>query len=136
MNEHAYPMRPSLMRANWDDRAVNILCSRWGFGPSVREIASELGPSFTRNAVIGKAHRMGLAPMARAPSKPRVIAEPKPKCEPKPKLPKKAKPMSVAKPVAVAPMPADTIPAGYRFSMRYCKSGRHRRSSGSSWRSG
>ena len=43
----------------WTDERVNTLTRMWKSGQSAQEIASELG--ITRNAVIGKAHRLGLS---------------------------------------------------------------------------
>ena len=43
----------------WTDERVELLKKRWTEGKSAAEIAKELGEGVTRNAVIGKAHRMG-----------------------------------------------------------------------------
>ncbi len=76
---------------SWTDERVELLKKMWGEGQSASQIAKELG-GVTRNAVIGKVHRLGLsnrtAPGAAAAGK----AEPKP--DPKPK------------PAAAAPSPA------------------------------
>lgn len=45
---------------SWTDERVATLKELWEKGLSASQIASELG-GVTRNAVIGKAHRMGLA---------------------------------------------------------------------------
>jgi GcrA cell cycle regulator len=45
---------------SWTDERVALLKKLWEKGLSASQIASELG-GVTRNAVIGKAHRMGLA---------------------------------------------------------------------------
>ena len=50
----------------WSDERVAVLKKMWLEGNSASEIAKVLG-NITRNAVIGKAHRLKLA--ARAPSK-------------------------------------------------------------------
>jgi GcrA cell cycle regulator len=47
----------------WTNKRVELLRKRWADGYSASEIAAELG-GVTRNAVIGKAHRLGLAPRA------------------------------------------------------------------------
>lgn len=47
----------------WDDRAIKILTNLWEAGWTATNIANELGGygySVTRNAVIGKVHRMGI----------------------------------------------------------------------------
>ena len=45
---------------SWTDDRVNILKKLWGEGHTAAEIAKELG-GVTRNAVIGKAHRLKLS---------------------------------------------------------------------------
>lgn len=44
----------------WTDERVGVLTAMWKNGHNAREIAEELG-GVTRNAVIGKAHRLGLS---------------------------------------------------------------------------
>ena len=44
----------------WTDDRVEILKKLWAEGLSASQIARELG-DVTRNAVIGKVHRLGLA---------------------------------------------------------------------------
>lgn len=44
----------------WTDERVEIMRARWAEGKSAGEIARELG-GVTRNAVIGKLHRLGIA---------------------------------------------------------------------------
>ena len=44
----------------WSDERVAILKKMWLEGSSASEIAKELG-NITRNAVIGKVHRLGLS---------------------------------------------------------------------------
>lgn len=51
----------------WSDSSVGILQKMWGKGSSAAEIAGMIGHGVTRNAVIGKAHRLGLK--AAAPAK-------------------------------------------------------------------
>jgi GcrA cell cycle regulator len=80
---------------SWTDERVETLKKMWGEGQSASQIAKELG-GVTRNAVIGKVHRLGLsnragsataAPAkAAAKEKPAVKAAPAaPKPAPKPK---------------------------------------------------
>ena len=45
---------------SWTDNRVAVLKKLWGEGKTAAEIASELG-GVTRNAVIGKAHRLKLS---------------------------------------------------------------------------
>src|SRR5258705_12331893 len=51
----------------WTDERVELLKKLWGDGLSASQIAGELG-GITRNAVIGKVHRLGLSGRAKAPS--------------------------------------------------------------------
>lgn len=64
----------------WTDERVELLKKLWTEGLSASQIAAELG-GITRNAVIGKVHRLGLSGRAKSPSsaaprprKPRVAA--------------------------------------------------------------
>lgn len=49
----------------WTDERVELLKKRWAEGLSASQIAAELG-GVTRNAVIGKVHRLGLSGRAKA----------------------------------------------------------------------
>jgi len=51
----------------WTDDRVELLKRLWSEGLSASQIAGELG-GITRNAVIGKVHRLGLSGRAKAPS--------------------------------------------------------------------
>ncbi|MEL6572190.1 MAG: GcrA family cell cycle regulator [Pseudomonadota bacterium] len=85
---------------SWTDERVETLKKMWGEGQSASQIAKELG-GVTRNAVIGKVHRLGLSNRAgsggSAPSKP--AAEKKapaaPKVETKSAIKPKAEPKKV-----------------------------------------
>lgn len=46
---------------SWTDERVALLKRLWGEGKSAAEIAKALGGGLTRNAVIGKAHRLKLS---------------------------------------------------------------------------
>jgi len=46
---------------SWTDERVALLKKLWGEGKSAAEIAKTLGGGLTRNAVIGKAHRLKLS---------------------------------------------------------------------------
>ena len=52
----------------WTDEIVEQLKQHWMDGKSASQIASLLGNGVTRNAVIGKVHRLGLAGRAKTPS--------------------------------------------------------------------
>ncbi|RED18160.1 GcrA family cell cycle regulator [Pontivivens insulae] len=78
----------------WTDERVEILKKMWGEGKSASVIAKELG-GVTRNAVIGKVHRLGLSNRTTtAPAS--KTAEPAPKPEP----------VKAAEPAAKKPDPA------------------------------
>jgi GcrA cell cycle regulator len=82
---------------SWTDERIDSLKSMWEKGMTASQIAEELG-GVSRNAVIGKAHRLGLQSR---PSPVKAAAEP---AKPAPK-PVEAKPKPAA-PVAAAPAPA------------------------------
>ncbi len=66
---------------SWTDERVETLKKMWGEGQSASQIAKELG-GVTRNAVIGKVHRLGLSNRAGGapPSqRPRKSPPPRPK---------------------------------------------------------
>ncbi len=52
----------------WTDETVEQLKQHWMDGKSASQIAGLLGNGVTRNAVIGKVHRLGLAGRAKTPS--------------------------------------------------------------------
>jgi len=52
---------------SWNDERVELLKKLWSDGLSASQIAAELG-GITRNAVIGKVHRLGLSGRAKSPS--------------------------------------------------------------------
>ena len=59
--------------AGWSDDRVTTLSKLWRDGLSASQIATQLG-GVTRNAVIGKVHRLGLSGRG-APSTPRAMAQ-------------------------------------------------------------
>ncbi|WP_438975221.1 GcrA family cell cycle regulator, partial [Roseicyclus sp.] len=80
---------------SWTDERVETLKKMWGEGQSASQIAKELG-GVTRNAVIGKVHRLGLsnrtggggttpAPQAKAAPEPELRQAPKPARKDEPK---------------------------------------------------
>ena len=81
---------------SWTDERVETLKKMWGEGQSASQIAKELG-GVTRNAVIGKVHRLGLS--NRAGSGGAAAA----KVAPKEKLAAKVAIKAPAKPKAVPP---------------------------------
>jgi GcrA cell cycle regulator len=59
---------------SWTDERVELLKKLWSDGLSASQIAAELG-GITRNAVIGKVHRLGLS--GRAKSASAAVARPR-----------------------------------------------------------
>ena len=53
---------------SWTDERVEQLKQHWLEGKSASQIAGLLGNGLTRNAIIGKVHRLGLAGRAKSPS--------------------------------------------------------------------
>ncbi|ARC89239.1 GcrA family cell cycle regulator [Rhodovulum sp. MB263] len=122
---------------SWTDERVETLKRMWAEGQSASQIAKELG-GVTRNAVIGKVHRLGLsnragaaparpAPAAAAATAPAAKEKPAPKPEaapaaapaapasPSPATPE-SRPAAAQEPQDAAPPPAATrkaiVPAG------------------------
>lgn len=97
---------------SWTEERIATLTKMWEGGSTASEIATELG-GVSRNAVIGKAHRLGLkarpSPVKakdkkKAPNK--KEAAPKPaaaKVKPKAPAPKKAKEADAPKPAVPTP---------------------------------
>jgi len=97
---------------SWTDERVELLKKMWGDGQSASQIAKELG-GVTRNAVIGKVHRLGLSnrvTTSTAKTDTTAKAEPKPAAEPKAKV--APKPEAAARPATPIPMRKAIIPAG------------------------
>lgn len=66
---------------SWTDERVTVLKKLWAEGHSASQIAKQLG-GVTRNAVIGKVHRLGLSGRAtpsRPVKRPPRLARPKPR---------------------------------------------------------
>ena len=97
------------MTAGWTEDRVGALKKLWLEGQSASQIAKQLGGGVTRNAVIGKVHRLGLSGRA-APSqpsrpvyrpqrpRPQVTAQPAPRREP------------IIRPAAPPPAPVVDLP--------------------------
>ena len=89
----------------WTDERVELLKKLWQDGLSASQIAKQLG-GVTRNAVIGKVHRLGLSGRA-TPSKPARTTF---------KAPRPARPVAapsaprrIAEPLALHPQQAPTV---------------------------
>jgi GcrA cell cycle regulator len=64
---------------SWTDERVELLKKLWMEGLSASQIAAELSDGVTRNAVIGKVHRLKLSARAKpASSTPRARSTPRP----------------------------------------------------------
>jgi GcrA cell cycle regulator len=101
------------MTAGWTEDRVGALKKLWLEGQSASQIAKQLGGGVTRNAVIGKVHRLGLSGRA-APSQPARAtfrpSRPRPAAPPTqaPSAPRRIEslqPRAVAAPSVPAPMP-------------------------------
>ncbi len=60
----------------WTEDRVELLKKLWNDGLSASQIAGELG-GVTRNAVIGKVHRLGMSGRAKTPSSSASLARPR-----------------------------------------------------------
>ena len=78
---------------SWTDERVETLKKMWAEGQSASQIAKELG-GVTRNAVIGKVHRLGLSNRVGKEEEEAEVVAPAPK------------PAPAAEPVAARPAPA------------------------------
>jgi len=63
---------------SWTDERVEQLRQAWMEGKSASQIANLLGHGLTRNAVIGKVHRLGLAGRAKSPGAAAAHVRPSP----------------------------------------------------------
>ena len=94
---------------SWTDERVETLKKMWGEGQSASQIAKELG-GVTRNAVIGKVHRLGLSNRATSGAS-KADAKPKaPKAETKPKAAPKAAEAAPKPSAPAAAEPASSTP--------------------------
>ena len=95
---------------SWSDERVELLKKMWGEGQSASQIAKELG-GVTRNAVIGKVHRLGLSnrngSSGAATESPKAKPATKPAAKPKPKAAAKPAPAPKAEDTAEPPKPAE-----------------------------
>ncbi len=91
----------------WTAERLNLLKKLWGEGLSAGQIAAELGGDVTRNAVLGKAHRLGLVHWAaKVPGTPRPRKPTRrPDLSTTAELPVKQDPTPA--PVAVDPQPVE-----------------------------
>ena len=106
---------------SWTDERVEQLRQHWLEGKSASQIAGLLGHGMTRNAVIGKVHRLGLAGRAKSPSsapprpRPAAGAAHRPAA---PRLPAAARMVRGATALALAPQPlAEPAPQTFAESV-------------------
>ncbi len=100
---------------SWTDERVELLKKMWSEGQSASQIAKELG-AVTRNAVIGKVHRLGLSNRVGAPTDGKAKADEAeaeaPRAEsvqrPAAAAPAAASPRPEPRPAAAAPRPEVT----------------------------
>jgi GcrA cell cycle regulator len=90
---------------SWTDERIEKLTKMWEGGATASQIAEELG-GVSRNAVIGKAHRLGLKARP-SPVKPNDKSEAAPAKVPRPA----AEPPAPAEPREAAPRPVPAPPA-------------------------
>jgi GcrA cell cycle regulator len=93
---------------SWTDERIERLKKMWHDGATASQIADDLG-GVSRNAVIGKAHRLGLEqrPSPVKPGDDEKAKKPAAVAAPKPAAPK----AEAAKPAAAAPAPQQGTPA-------------------------
>jgi GcrA cell cycle regulator len=65
MKDSVLTMVSGAQSAGWTDERVELLKKLWMEGLSASQIAGELGEGVTRNAVIGKVHRLKLSARAK-----------------------------------------------------------------------
>ena len=94
---------------SWTDERVEQLSKLWLEGRSASQIAAELGLGITRNAVIGKVHRLGLAGRAKVVTPQPAVVRPKAKAPagaaPDIAKPGEAEPVVVPLRTVMAPAP-------------------------------
>ena len=92
----------SSQASGWSDDRVTLLSKLWADGLSASQIAKQLG-GVTRNAVIGKVHRLGLSGRG-TPSAPRAIA-------PRPTRPRPLRRAAPSRPARVVRPDLAVVPA-------------------------
>jgi GcrA cell cycle regulator len=108
---------------SWTDERVEVLKKLWSEGLSASQIAKELG-GVTRNAVIGKVHRLGLSGRA-TPSRPpsRIVRthRPRPAMRPAMRLNPGIAPSLPPIPVDPQPLPNGEFATVLDLSEHICK---------------
>ncbi len=89
--------------AGWTDERVELLKKLWMEGLSASQIAGELGDGVTRNAVIGKVHRLKLSARAKPTN---TTPRPRPTATARPSAPRRvASPSSSMSHASTKPRP-------------------------------
>ena len=114
---------------SWTDERIEVLRKLWAEGMSASQIASSLG-GVTRNAVIGKIHRLGLSGRVKAPqarpgrsrgataAAPVAMAAPKPAAAPRVMAAGALAVKVVEEPeMETAPEPAQVVPLSAGITM-------------------
>ena len=102
---------------SWTDDRVELLKKMWGEGQSASQIAKVLG-GVTRNAVIGKVHRLGLSNRAsgggstKADGKAKAAPKAEARAKPQPKTEPAIKPAPANETKTTLPARKQIIPAG------------------------
>ena len=98
---------------SWTDERVEILTKMWAEGNSASQIAKELG-GVTRNAVIGKVHRLGLSNRTTTTTSNKSESKTKPSPKISSKAKQKSQKVDVAEPKSdnVTSLRRQIIPAG------------------------
>jgi GcrA cell cycle regulator len=89
---------PGAVKLTWPPERVELLKQLWADGLTASQVAAQLGGGISRNAVIGKVHRLGLS--GRQP--PTHAASPRPRRPRQPSSPGRSGPAAMA---AAAPKP-------------------------------
>ena len=98
---------------SWTDERVEILTKMWAEGNSASQIAKELG-GVTRNAVIGKVHRLGLSNRATTSTSKKTDSNAKSVSKSSSKAKQKTRKIEVSEPKSdnVTSLRRQIIPAG------------------------
>jgi GcrA cell cycle regulator len=85
------------LNVTWTEERLELLKKLWGEGLSASQIAAELGGGMTRNAVLGKSHRLGLVRNGAA-----GVSTPRPRTVSRPL----GSPLTAEPPMQLGPTPA------------------------------
>ena len=110
----------------WTEERVELLTKLWTDGLSAAQVAKQLG-GVTRNAVIGKVHRLGLSGRAK-PSRParaaktkRAPARPRATVSARPVPPKRIVPTKHIVPIEAKPLPSGEFATILTVTEHMCK---------------